>query len=175
MRHPVQSVGQLHSMSSPPRHSSLADLVLIRGIPGSGKSTMAEVLAEIGYYHFEADMYFIRDGVYRYDRLEIGKAHAWCRQKTADALQDGRKVVVSNTFTQLREIEPYLALTTNVQVIEARGRWANRHGVPAETLAAMLRRWEQMPDAVRARLPGSSISEDQSKRCRKDHLRETTE
>lgn len=52
------------------------ELVLIRGLPGSGKSTMAKVLALVGYQHFEADMFFVRDGTYCYDRSRIREAHA---------------------------------------------------------------------------------------------------
>ena len=55
-----------------------AELVLIRGLPASGKTTMASVLPMIGYKHFEADMFFEVGGVYLYDAKRIGEAHAWC-------------------------------------------------------------------------------------------------
>ena len=61
-----------------------------------------------------------------------------------EALAAGRRVVVSNTFTQLRELEPYLAMTRTVRIIEARGTWQNVHGVPAEMLERMAQRWEQL-------------------------------
>jgi ABC-type phosphate/phosphonate transport system ATPase subunit len=80
------------------------ELVLIRGLPGSGKSTMAKDLATQGYLHFEADMFFEVDGHYRYDASRIRDAHSWCQQMTRQALAKGLKVVVSNTFTQLREM-----------------------------------------------------------------------
>jgi Chromatin associated protein KTI12 len=48
-------------------------LVLIRGVPGSGKSTRARELQE--YLHFEADMYFIRDGAYTFDSDLLPAAH----------------------------------------------------------------------------------------------------
>ena len=101
---------------------SKSELVLIRGIPGSGKSTMASVLVMIGYEHFEADMYFEVDGVYKYDSSRIREAHAWCQLMTQQALRRGSNVVVSNTFTQVREMAPYLEMKTRkIQVIEARG------------------------------------------------------
>ena len=118
------------------------ELVLIRGLPGSGKSTMAGVLASVGYAHFEADMFFTVNGTYRFDASRIREAHAWCQQMTQNALERGERVVVANTFTRLSELAPYLSMTRNVRVIEARGRWANLHGVPAETVRRMAERWE---------------------------------
>ncbi len=122
------------------------ELVLIRGLPGSGKSTMARVLAQVGYKHFEADMFFMVDGAYRYDPSRIRDAHAWCQRMTRDALAGGRRVVVANTFTRLVELEPYLRMTDNCTVIQATGRYTNVHGVSAEALARMAARWESIPE-----------------------------
>lgn len=121
-----------------------ADLVIIRGLPGSGKSTMAMVLSQVGYTHVEADMFFVAEGVYRYDASRIREAHAWCQKVTRDALSNGERVVVSNTFTQLREIEPYRAMTKSLRIIEAAGMWKNCHGVPEGVLARMAERWEAL-------------------------------
>lgn len=127
------------------KRTSHGELVLIRGLPGSGKSTMARVLTQVGYVHFEADMYFIKDGQYQYDSRQIRQAHQWCREQTLRALQAGKRVVVSNTFTRLQEMEPYFSMTSAVRVVEATGKWKNVHGVPEETLQAMASRWETLP------------------------------
>jgi DNA polymerase III delta prime subunit len=126
------------------------ELILIRGFPGSGKSTMAKVLALVGFEHFEADMFFEQDGKYHYDASRIRDAHSWCQLMTRQALVKRKKVVVSNTFTQLRELEPYRLMTEKVRVIEARGTWQNQHGVPVEMMERMAQRWEQLPDALLA-------------------------
>ena len=120
-------------------------LILIRGLPGSGKSTRARSLAIVGFEHFEADMFFVRDGIYRYDASRIKDAHAWCQKMTRDALATGKRVVVSNTFTRLQEMEPYLSMASRVRVVEAKGNWGNLHGVPAAMVQRMAERWEALP------------------------------
>ena len=126
------------------RNAASGELVLIRGLPGSGKSTMAREYAGRGYAHFEADMFFEHDGEYRYDASRIRDAHSWCQRMTRDALASGRNAVVSNTFTQMREMAPYRTMSGNVKVIEATGRWQNTHGVPQEMLERMAQRWEPL-------------------------------
>lgn len=127
-------------------HSALAgELVLIRGLPGSGKSTMAREMVADGFTHFEADMFFMVDGAYAYDASRIRDAHAWCQRMTRQALKEGRRVVVSNTFTRLQEMEPYRGMSEKIRVVEARGRWQNTHGVPEEMVRRMAQRWEQLP------------------------------
>ncbi len=106
---------------------------------------MAKVLALVGYDHFEADMFFTVDGTYCYDASRIEQAHAWCQDRTCRAQSAGRRVVVSNTFTRLHEMEPYRAMTGNIRILEARGNWANEHGVPQEIPQRMAQRWEHLP------------------------------
>ena len=125
--------------------ASNGELILIRGLPGSGKSTMARSLVSEGFLHFEADMFFEVDGQYRYDATRIREAHSWCQNMARQALAAGKRVVVSNTFTQLRELAPYFSMAQNARVIEANGKWQNVHGVPAETLERMASRWEPLP------------------------------
>jgi len=51
-------------------------LILLRGLPGSGKSTFANLLGGI---HVEADQYFIQDGEYKFDASKLKQAHNWCK------------------------------------------------------------------------------------------------
>jgi hypothetical protein len=100
-----------------------AELLLIRGLPGSRKSIMAQVLAQVGYDYFEADMFSMRAGGYCYDKALIRDAHAWCKRQTLETFALGNRVVVSNTFTRLNQMDDYLAMACNVRVLEARGLW----------------------------------------------------
>jgi energy-coupling factor transporter ATP-binding protein EcfA2 len=136
---------------SPAVQASNGDLVLILGLPGSGKSNMASILAMIGYKHFEAGMFFEIGGIYRFDGTRIKDAHVWCRHMARQALARGDNVVVSNTFTTVWEMEPYFSMTTRkVRVIEAKGNLGNVHGAPPETVHRMALRWESMPKCMRS-------------------------
>ena len=58
-------------------------LILIQGLPGSGKSTFGKRLAkEIGAYMFEADDYFMKNGKYVFDQSKLHEAHKKCLQNT---------------------------------------------------------------------------------------------
>lgn len=125
-------------------------LVLIRGLPGSGKSTIARAMTT--HEHYEADMFFQdAGGAYNYDREKIKDAHEWCQRQTFKALANGKRVVVSNTFTRKFEMEPYfdMAKTFGIEpnIIEVTGNWPDAHGVPAEVVEKMRQRWERISNA----------------------------
>lgn len=121
------------------------EIILIRGLPGSGKTTMAKGM--IGYAHFEADMQLEINGVYVYDQSKVKAAHDWCVESARQALKDGKNVVISNTFVKIWEMKRYFDLGYNYRVIEANGRWKNVHGVPEDRIEIMKRNWEQYPPA----------------------------
>lgn len=126
----------------------MTKLTIIRGLPGSGKSTTAKKIAEeTGAKHFEADMFFIDEhGEYNFRPHQIRWAHHWCQAKVACWL-DAKNVVVSNTFTMRWEMEPYFEMANiygaDVEVIVANGNWPNIHGVPQDVIDRMRERWEE--------------------------------
>lgn len=130
-------------------------LYLIRGIPGSGKTTFARKLLEQGKVqrHFEADMFFIeKDGVYRYRKELIVQAHTWCQKQTLEALSQRHSVVVSNTFITINELMPYYNIATitgaDVKVIRATGNFENQHNVPADIVSRMKQQYQAIPNEV---------------------------
>ena len=120
---------------------------IVRGLPGSGKSTFAKSL---GGVHYEADMFFMdENSEYKFDGSKLNDAHNWCRHKVMDAMKDGEPiVVVSNTFTREWEMESYMLLgeelgyTTFVVIVENRHGGKNTHGVPENTIEIMRDRFE---------------------------------
>jgi len=122
-------------------------LVLIRGLPGSGKSTMAEKDFP-GHRLIEADLYFIRNGKYKYKAREAKQAHAWCLAETRAAIAAGTDTVVANIFGTIDSLAPYLELQPNAQIIEAKGTWPSIHPIPAAALARIKKNWEPLPRAL---------------------------
>jgi hypothetical protein len=122
-------------------------LILIRGLPGSGKTTMAKSMMTPSTRHYEADMYFEKPGgSYLFDPKKIKQAHEWCQRKTRAALEAGLDVIVSNTFTQHWEMESYVKMAeelgAKLEIITARGQWQNIHGVPDSAIQRMKNRWQ---------------------------------
>ena len=128
----------------------MQQMILIRGVCGSGKTTLANTI--IGnnpsvYKHYEADMYFTDDnGNYIWDFSRLAAAHSWCQAATRKALTDGFSVIVSNTFTTQKEIQFYLDLAKSFQIIPtiviANGNFKNVHSVPEETVNRMRERFQ---------------------------------
>ena len=123
------------------------ELVLIRGLPGSGKSTLARSMQ--CHVHLEADMYFVQPYVgYVFEPSKLRAAHGWCQSEVRRMLEARRPTVVSNTFTQKWEMQPYFdmaaSLNIPVRVIEATGNFKNVHGVPDEAIERMRARWEEI-------------------------------
>lgn len=113
-------------------------LYIIRGCSGSGKSTLAKKLKTIAMEHVEADMFFMQCGVYNFDASKLGQAHAWCQSEVENSLMYNVDVIVSNTFTTLKEMKPYFELAKKynspVQVITCQSTFKNVHNVPEEVL-----------------------------------------
>lgn len=128
-------------------------LILVRGLPGTGKSTLAALLSGSAPA-LAADDYFMVGGEYRFDPNSLGHAHAACQHRTREALPLFPVVVVANTFSQRWELEPYFIIArehgAKVHVIDlfdaglddAALAARNVHGVPEDKIALMRARWE---------------------------------
>lgn len=129
-------------------------LYIVRGLPGSGKSTYAKTLVHPSA-HFEADQYFMKGGKYVFDPSKLKDAHADCLARTRKAMVDGKHkmVAVSNTFTMKWELQPYIDLANElgwtVRVIRMTGDYGSIHDVPKDSIEKMRSRFEPIGGETR--------------------------
>ncbi len=136
---------------------------ILRGLPGSGKSTLVNALTEI--YHEEnpvvcsADHWFVdRHGIYRFDSSRLKDAHESAQNCMRAACNEGKKlIIVDNTNVQLWEMRPYInharnaPFTYRVFVIEPQTPWKwnaeelshkNTHEVSQEVLSKRIHQYQ---------------------------------
>ena len=125
--------------------SSSLTMVVMRGLPGSGKSTVVSAISRLypRAVVCSADHYFLRDGRYEFDPALLKSAHQECQDKARAACEAGeRLVVVDNTGVRRWELVTYFKLAQSynytVIVVEPRTPWRfnvnqlaakNTHGV----------------------------------------------
>ena len=81
--------------------SSQNELIIIRGSPGSGKTSYAKTHFP-DHVLFSADDYRYVDGAYQFNQQNCNKAHETCKAEVMKALQNGMNVVICNTFCTKR-------------------------------------------------------------------------
>jgi hypothetical protein len=130
-------------------------LTIVRGLPGSGKSTFANFVWN-DYAICEADKFFYdKEGNYNFDASKLKQAHEWCRNEVETRMKDNQnnpqyypEIVVSNTFTQEWEMQAYFDLAEKYEykvfsvIVENRHCNKNIHGVPDDTLKRMKDRFQ---------------------------------
>ncbi|XP_074391416.1 uncharacterized protein LOC102066063 isoform X2 [Zonotrichia albicollis] len=159
----ADSTGGMHNFSSlqlsEEKFSSSQKLLLIlRGLPGSGKSTLSRVLlgGNCDGVVLSTDDYFRQQYGYTYNAAQLGDAHEWNRRRAKQAMEQGKSpVIIDNTNTQAWEMKPYVEVALEkgyrVEFHEPDTWWKfdpdelekrNKHGVTREKIAQMLERYE---------------------------------
>lgn len=130
------------------------ELILLRGIPGSGKSTVGSVIlhspTNTNPEILSADDFFYNEkGEYIFDPTKIKEAHNQCQFRCSERMrQESNKIVVANTFTEEWEMEPYFEMAqrygyrVHSLVVENRHSGKNIHNVPEEKVTQMRDRFE---------------------------------
>jgi predicted kinase len=130
------------------------DLILLRGVPGSGKTTLGKTIlrcvASDNPDVISADDFFIdENGNYVFDGSKIKLAHEQCLQRCAEKMKEKfSRIVVANTFTQKWEMERYFEMAERYNyrvfsvIVENTHGSQNVHGVPDEKVDIMRNRFE---------------------------------
>ena len=144
-------------------------VVIMRGLPGSGKSSTVDQLVRAceavdkTVAVCSADAFFTKQGKYRFNAKKLGEAHAASFANFKAALQDPgvHHVIVDNTNSKCWEFKHYVDAAQDhgakVRIVEmqcdseeqARKLGArNRHSVPKKAVLALFRRWESHDEAL---------------------------
>jgi predicted kinase len=132
----------------------VGDLILLRGVPGSGKTTLGNIILFNTQSNIQdvlsADNFFVNEkGEYIFEAIKLKEAHNDCQVKCAERMRNQfSKIVVANTFTQEWEMEPYFTMAERYNyrvhcvIVENRHGNKNVHNVPDEKISAMTNRFE---------------------------------
>jgi energy-coupling factor transporter ATP-binding protein EcfA2 len=131
------------------------NLILIRGVSGSGKSTVSNLFR--GVFSISTDDMFMVDGKYKFDPSKLGEYHQatigkveeqMLHTKTAEDWEASyNTIVVHNTFTEVWEMDPYYALadkyiwTVHSIIVENRHFGKSIHDVPDNVLKSQKSRF----------------------------------
>jgi NEDD4-binding protein 2 len=147
-------------------------LVIMRGFPGSGKSSLAKQLGQGGIV-LGSDDFFVIDGKYQFDPNMLSDAHLWNQGRVLSAIKKGiTPIVVDNTNVQKWEMKPYVEMAQKygyqVELKEPNTPWKfdvdeltrrNTHNVPKEVIEKLMARYEKKPtidDVLKSERPQSS-------------------
>lgn len=127
-------------------------ILVIRGIPGSGKTTLATKLQRLlGYPELvSADDYFTKGEDYNFVQSKLSSAHAYATAKMDHAMFHERSVILHNTSTRAWELQQVTVLADEYRVpmlvIDLKTEFKNIHGVPDDKVLMMKSRFESCLD-----------------------------
>lgn len=131
----------------------MKQLIIMRGLPGSGKSTFVKTYFKHAAV-CSADHFFTDNitGEYRFDPSKLKQAHKACFDKFVNMVEaEHPLIVIDNTNSQLWEYQNYLVVTEahsySVATIELQcdvntAFQRGIHGVPMDAIERMAKRWE---------------------------------
>ena len=122
-------------------------LFIVRGHPGSGKTTLGLMIAPCATYSaddwFEMQAHMLGKKYKEvWSPAKLETAHDWCKQSTQTAMAIGAsRVAVCNTFVKMEQVEPYIELAEQygyqVSILRCENDFDNVHDVPKQTVQKM--------------------------------------
>lgn len=129
----------------------MKNLIIIRGLPGAGKTTLAKILAEEKYPVFSIDDYFTnpQTGEYQFDFSKNHLAYKACEQAVENAMKNNTsKIFLHNVFSMHWEMEPYFVLAQKynyslyVMTVENYHANKNTHRISDEQMQKMAKKFK---------------------------------
>jgi predicted kinase len=135
------------------------ELIIMRGISGSGKSFLAKQLAGENGQIFSADDFFMDEqGNYNWKGSQIGQAHEWNHNRLKKAIEEGISPVVMDntniTMWDMGQAKPMVEYAIekgyDIKIEEANSPWAfnaeelanrNSHGLDKNRIQKQINKW----------------------------------
>jgi NEDD4-binding protein 2 len=100
----------------------MKQLIILRGVSGSGKSTIAQKIVENGTIN-STDNYFIINGIYEFNASKLGLYHKLNKLKTEQDMNNNiSPIIIDNTNLTKKEVKPYVELglkySYDIKIIE---------------------------------------------------------
>ena len=153
--HPYMNFPFLTSIDTISWIKSNLVMFIMRGLPGSGKSTVVKSIKSIygnddsgEFVICSADQYFMKNETYQFDISKLKDAHSYCQNKAQDAAKSKiSTIVIDNTNVMKWEIGPYIKMGKSegyiILLVEPKTPWLldvdiltekNKHGVSKDIL-----------------------------------------
>jgi predicted kinase len=129
-------------------------VIIMRGLPGSGKSTVAKLFER--HHYVSMDLFWTKDGgEYEFDYARLNEAIAWVHQQFMNALREEGTgtdlIVVDNVNYAHQHFMPFVnaareagAVVHFVHVERPLVDLESSHGVPEDKILQMADKWEHI-------------------------------
>ncbi|KAJ8342630.1 hypothetical protein SKAU_G00325580 [Synaphobranchus kaupii] len=138
-------------------------LIIMRGLPGSGKSELArDIMEDYGNSGeiLSTDDYFIdEDGDYNFEYSQLKMAHKWNQKRAEDEMSmEVHPIIIDNTNITCRDMKPYVEMgleygyyikfettpDTFGRTIDELHARAAHSGIPKSVMKRMRKNFEQV-------------------------------
>jgi len=152
-----ESLSNLYNINPIKNQKKDIDVVIMRGIPGSGKSSYIE-----NDYHYtshivcSSDHYMLDEkGTYKFHYTKLKESHNKCFYKFLEeclAPKRPQTIIVDNTNTNALEVIPYVkiceALDISFEIVRLEchpqiAQTRQTHGVPTDTILRMYKQLQE--------------------------------
>ena len=121
-------------------------LYIIRGLPGSGKTTLANQLSP--NCNVSSDDFMVdEEGRYAHDPRRYPETHKKCEMQVFMWMEQDQPVIaVHNVFSPMKFMDPYVEMAHrydyDVVILECQSNFLSEHAVLDTALRRMARCWE---------------------------------